>query len=467
MVIEYRIAITIVFLKIKEALETWEPDPENAGKVRRKYKYIILTGSSRSSKTRSLIQYIHEYGSSHSGKRMSVWRPTKKECRETVGKDIAEVFPMLAGWEYLEFNETNAVYTFPNKSVFEIQGTDDPKKVHGYNGHVIWLNEPYDISRDTFDQLDQRTEDFVVIDWNPLEAHWIDDLEKDSRTLVIHSTFRDNPYCPTEQKAKILSYQPVKMCHAVESKLLPESEAYSYDVLLNTKDLTPKQIKELLRCRENERKNSASLFKWMVYGLGLHAERPNRIFFWEEVPDHVYHALDVTKYYGHDWGVVDPWGIIEAKYYDGALYFHELNYNSENQIRETLGMETLIQVQQIEEGLMKWRLNQLNLDKKAYHVCDNNQLLKIKAMIDAGYQNTIPAFKPAGSILSGINILLGLKCYYTQSSTNIKNEQQNYSRVVDKYGIPQEEPEDKHNHLMDPSRYIAIFLSIMGIIKQR
>lgn len=466
MLIEYRVPITIVFLKIKDALNEWVPDPENPGKLRRKYKYIILIGSSRSSKTRSIIQNCHEYGNTNPGKRISVWRPTKKECRETVGKDVADVFPTLASWEFIKFNETNAVYTFPNNSVFEIQGTDDPKKVHGYNGHVVWLNEPYDISRDTFDQLDQRTEDFVIIDWNPLEAHWIDDLEKDARTLVIHSTFRDNPYCPAEQKVKILSYQPVKMSAVVEQKVLGEAQAAEYDFQNNPNNLTAKQLKELLRCVDNERKNSASVFKWTVYGLGLHAERPNRIFFWQEIPDVQYDAIDVKKYYGLDWGIVDPWGILEAKYYDGAMYFKELNYKSENVIRESLDMETKIAIQNIEEGLMKWKINQLGMDKRAYHICDNNQLLKIKAMLDAGYENTMPAMKPAGSIIGGINILTGLRCFYTKSSTNLANEQQNYSRMVDKFGVTQDEPEDKHNHLLDPARYIAIFLSMMGIIRQ-
>jgi hypothetical protein len=37
---------------------------------------------------------------------------------------------------------------------------------------------------------------------------------------------------------------------------------------------------------------------------------------------------------------------------------------------------------------------------------------------------------------------------------------------VDRYGIVLEEPEDIDNHLMDPSRYIALFLQARGIIKR-
>ena len=58
-----------------------------------------------------------------------------------------------------------------------------------------------------------------------------------------------------------------------------------------------------------------------------------------------------------------------------------------------------------------------------------------------------------------------MKVFYTASSTNIKAEQENYSRIIDRYGIVLEEPEDKNNHVIDPTRYIAIFLKLMGIVK--
>jgi len=74
--------------------------------------------------------------------------------------------------------------------------------------------------------------------------------------------------------------------------------------------------------------------------------------------------------------------------------------------------------------------------------------------------------KPPGSIIDGIDLVSGLKVFYTASSTNLKMEQENYSRQVDRYGIVLDEPEDKNNHLCDPARYITLFLVLMGIIKR-
>lgn len=454
-----RLKATIVFEKNWSAIHAKNEDGSQ------KYRYIINEGSSRSSKTRSIIQAFWLYPAEHNTKRLTVWRHEKKLCKDTVGYDMGQIYPMMPNYRRDMFNKTESIYRFDTGSTIEVCGTDDSDKVMGFNQHVAWLNEPYSITRDTFDQIDQRTEDFIIIDWNPKETHWIDDLKKDERTIVIKSTFKDNPFCPPEQKKKILSYQPVKQCQAVKTKLLTELDAKSYDLSENKKGLTEKMIAELSRCKENERKGSASDFNWSVYGLGEKAERPNRIFFWEEISNDAYNAIAVEEYCGVDWGVVDPWGIVKAKYYDGALYFHELNYKSENEIKEGLQPIELEAISKQHEGLVTWWFNRLGIDKKCNIVCDNNRPLKITALWEAGFDYATAAPKPPGSIIDGINGLTSMKCYYTSSSINLKYEQENYQRKVDRYGIVLEEPEDIDNHLIDPARYLWLFMVMQGIIK--
>lgn len=471
---------TIVFYKIRHAIHqkcpeckgespTW-PQPDKCEWCLgsgRKYKYIKLTGSSRSSKTTSAIQNFYSEAWNEENKRFSVWRDTKKDCKDTVGEDMTKIFPTMPYYSpgTVTFNKTESIYSFPAGSKIEICGTDDQDKVHGYNGDVAWLNEPYKISKATFDHIDMRTTMFVVIDMNPKENHWSDDLEKDKRCIVIHSTFLDNPHCPAEQKAKILSYQPVSMCSIVIEKILPEAEAKAYNLTENPLKLSEKQIKELARCKENERKNSASAFNWSVYGLGLKAERPNRIFHWTEISDDEYNAIDATEYFGSDWGVVDPWAVPKAKYLDGCLYVKELNYMSENQIKELLTIPELEQVNAKEEGLIGWLFEKIFVPKEAVVVCDDNRPLKVKALREAGYDYAITAIKGQGSVIDGIDLLLKLKVFFTSSSVNLKLEQENYSRLTDRYGIVLETPEDANCHLIDVLRYIVVFLKVQGIIK--
>jgi phage terminase large subunit len=453
------VTATIVFQKNWEAIHAVD---ENGHRL---YRYIINEGSSRSSKTVSLIDCYDIYGRSNTNKRMTAWRDTKTDCRKTVLNDAMKHLKKTGRYGVNQvFNKTESIFTYDTGSTFEIHGTDDEETVHGLTQDCSWINEPYKISKETFDQIDQRTSDFVFLDWNPKKSHWIDDLKKDPRTLVIHSTFHDNPFCPDEQRIKILSYQPVKMCDIVVSGILNEQQAKEYDIINNKLCFTAKQLKELSRCRENEHKNSASDFNWSVYGLGIKAERPNRIFTFTEISPDEYHAITATIYNGCDWGAVHSWGVLEAKYYDGGLYLNELNYLSENQWREKLTPTELSQINAADEGIVRWLFGKLGINKNNVIVCDNNRTAKILALRNGGWEYAIAADKKPGSVIDGIDLLNNIKVYYTSTSKNLKYEQENYSRKVDRYGVVLEEPEDLDNHLMDPARYIAMFLRNQGVI---
>lgn len=429
------------------------------------WRYIINTGSSRSSKTASLIQVCNLYALENAHKRVTVWRDTQRDCKKTVLKD-------MQSYEYVwglnkftqSFNKTESIYTYPNNSTFEIHGTDDEVKVMGLNKSVAWLNEPYKISRDTFDQIDMRTDDFVIIDWNPRQGHWIEEIAKDPRAITLHSTFKDNPFCPPEQKRKILSYQPLKRCRIVEDKALSEQEARLYDTEASPLNFSPAALKELNRCRQNEEKNSANDFFWLVYGLGIKGERPNRIYNWKQIPDSDYHLIDAPIYIGCDWGSVDPFAIVEVKYYDGALYLHQRNYASETELQRHLNTTDRSQFAGKEEGLVTWLFKRLGIRTTDPVICDNNRLTKVAALRFAGYQAHL-ATKVAGSIVDGISLLQGIPVFFTASSTDLNYEQENYARQTDRYGIVLEEPEDVNNHICDAVRYVAMHLQKIGVIK--
>lgn len=450
---------TVVFEKNWNAIHELKEDGT------RKYRYIVNTGSSRSSKTHSLLQSHYLKALSTPNTRISIWRDTKKDTKDTVLADFKKMFSLLPNSDSVRFNKTESIYYFPNGSTIEICGTDDDVKVHGFQGDVLHFNEPYKISKDTFDQLDMRNSGYVVIDWNPKKDHWIDVLSKQDNAIVIHSTFLDNPFCPPQQRKKILSYKPIKASNVVLDGVLKENDARVYDLENNPLELSKKQLRDLTLCIGNEAKLTANMYKWQVYGLGKKGERPNRIFHFEEIPYHEYLAIDSTTLYGIDWGVVDPMGIIEAKYYDGALYLHELSYKSENNLKAELTSTQKAQIEQhTEEGFLMWYIRSLGIPKDKFIICDNNRPLKIATLREIGYMAGATK-KWKGSIIDGIDLLNNLKVYYTHTSINLKNEQENYSRSVDRRtGEVLEEPEDNNNHLLDPARYVAQFLLENDII---
>ena len=307
--------VTIVFNKIWEAVHAKNEDGS------RKYRYIILTGSSRSSKTHSILQ-VHHLNSLTNNWRTSIWRETKKDTKDTILADFRKAFYKFPNWQGVTFNKTESIFTYPLGSTIEIAGGDDEIKVHGFQGDVAHFNEPYGISKETFDQIDMRTNEFILIDWNPRQRHWIDDLSNLENAIVIHSTFRDNPFCPEEQRNKILSYQSVKFSDVVVSKLINRDEAINYDISRNYLFFTEKQIRELKRCQYNEKYGTSNEFNWMVYGLGLKAENPKKIHHnFTAISLDEYNSIREREYQGLDFGFANPSAFVKIKY-DGDRTFY-------------------------------------------------------------------------------------------------------------------------------------------------
>jgi phage terminase large subunit len=367
------------------------------------YKYIINSGSSRSSKTFSILQIFWILAWTKPRTKLAVFRNTKKDCKDTILQDMLKYYPTLDNYNDIKFNKTESVFTFPNGSTINIEGTDDDLKVHGYHSDYLWFNEFYKMPKETFDQLDMRCSEAVFMDYNPVGKLWSDDLVKQDNAILIHSTFKDNPFVPLEQKKKILSYEPTEY---------------------------------------NIQQNTASDYMWQVYGLGLKAEKPNRIFKnWQVITDLQFDSLPYSVYYGMDFGLSAPTTLVAMKFDgDETFFFKELLYKPMNQMSGTLSDE----------------LHNLGIDKKLELICDSsNEINKTEGqkLRNSGY-NIIFALKGKGSVVSGIELLQKKKVCYTSSSTNLEQEYENHSwRVVQ--GVQLDEPEQGNDHALDGCKYVA------------
>lgn len=451
-----------VFLDIQNAMAQVDENGE------RKYQYIILKGSSRSSKTYSMIDTIDLLSRSLKGARTTVWRDNKALAARTIFSDMRTHLTKTGRWNVdNRANDHQHFIRYASGSVIEMQGTDNPTEVQGMTSDFVWINEPYDISQTVFDDLAQRTNAVLFIDLNPREGHWSEILERDPRTIVLHSTFRDNPFISASSRYKILSYQPLISAEAIEA--LPEDQRIEHVDKALKGDLSwvePSHRAEVVRCISNERVGTADKYRWDVYGLGVTAERPNRIFNWKPIAVSEFAMLKPqAELYAVDWGQVDAFAIIHIKYYDGALYVRELNYLSENQLRaQWAGLGNPIRGVDEDEGVVKRRFRELSLPFGGLIVCDNNRPGKIRTLRRIGYERAVAAVK--GRVLDGIGLLLDLDVYYSDDSENIKEEQELYSRKTDRYGVVLEEPEDNNNHTIDAIRYGAEKLRQMGIIQK-
>ena len=427
---------TIVFEKIWNAINAVNHDGS------RKYKYIINTGSSRSSKTYSILQAHWVYSYLKSNCRVSIWRETKADCKMTILADLKKAVPTFPNNDLVSFNKTESVYTFPNGSTIEFMGGDEENRVHGFQGNVAHLNEPYKFSKEAFDQIDMRTSDFIIIDWNPKANHWIDEVSRRENAIVIHSTYKDNPFIPLEQKKKIESYLPIKYTYLVENNLLSIEQAKSYDIDSNINNFEEKHIKELKRALFNEQQGTSEDYLHLVYARGLKAEKPNRIFKgWKTLSNSDFDKLPYQSYYGLDFGLSAATALVEMKFDGDENYFiREILYKPLNDINGSLSDE----------------FERLKIPKHKQIICDSgNELNKEESrkLKNSGY-NIIQAKKGSGSIASGIETIQKSKIHYTIESTNLENEYENYSWKIWQ-GIQMDVPEENgDDHALDAVKYV-------------
>lgn len=432
-----------------------------------KYKLIVEEGGSRSSKTWSDFQVLFLDLFENPLTTCTILRDTQKSCREIVEVDwvkwlsdpmgrkkelenkliTVHEFDVLIKKEsllkYFLRNKTNHTWTFlHNNSFIRFTGLDDEDDAMGMTQDICWINEPYKFSHEVYKQLSQRTAKYIIFDWNPKQTHWVNEEKKKDNTITLFSTFADNPFCPLESKIQIQSYQTIAYCDVVLSGLITEIECKSYDTELNTKEFTKKQINELNRCIYNESINSASLYHWLVYGLGLKSEKPNRIFKgWKELSNSDFYKLPYQSYFGLDFGLSAPTALVEMKFDgDENYFFREVLYCPLNDMKGTLAE----------------MFDKLEIPKHKQIICDSgNELNKEEArkLKNAGY-NVINAKKGSGSISAGIETMQKSKIHYTRESNNIETEYENYSWKIWQ-GIQMDVPEENgDDHALDAMKYV-------------
>jgi len=182
-------------------------------------------------------------------------------------------------WKDKLWNATDSIYTFETGSQIEFFSTDNGDKLRGARRDRLFINEANNITFEAFEQLEIRTKDFVLLDWNPSNEFWYytelrgkrDDVEE------ITLTYKDN--------------------EALDQQIVDSLE---------------------------QRKNRKGW--WQVYGLGQLGEVEGKIYKDWQIIDEVPHEARLERY-GLDFGYTnDPTSIVQIFYYNGSYILNELTY---------------------------------------------------------------------------------------------------------------------------------------------
>lgn len=243
-------------------------------------RFIINEGGSRSSKTYSIAQLFILAGLTFEKKIFTVARKTFPSLRSTAMRDFIDILK-----EYDLYNEdfhdmSNHIYTL-NDSIVEFVSLDMPQKKRGSKRNVLWMNESNEFGYEDYMQLNIRTSEKIIMDYNPSEIeHFIyDTVLPRQNARLIKSTYLDNTF--------------------LEQSLIDELE------MLRETDET----------------------YWKIYGLGEKATPTSLIYPNWTIVDAMPQKID-TVFYGLDFGFQNPSALIEVAIADGKIYLDEGFYET-------------------------------------------------------------------------------------------------------------------------------------------
>ena len=190
------------------------------------------------------------------------------------------------------WNKTDYTYTFETGSKIEFFSADQPGKVRGPRRDRLFINEANNVPHETFDQLEVRTKEFVILDWNPVSEFWFYTEILGQRKDVDHIT---------------LTY-------------------------LDNEGLSPDIVKSIETRRDKHG-------WWTVYGEGQLGEAEGKIFTDWQIIDEIPHYAKLERY-GLDFGYSnDPTAVVAIYRYDGGYILDEVCYQkglSNKQISDIL-----------------------------------------------------------------------------------------------------------------------------------
>lgn len=171
-------------------------------------RYIVNKGSTRSSKTYSLLQLLFQVAD-NSPRRLviSIVSESMPHLKRGCIRDFMNILQGEGRWEPRQWNATEKTYRL-GESLIEFFSADNASKVHGPSRDILYINECINIPYETYRQLAIRTTGTIFLDCNPAFSFWLDDkVLTSSQSILIHSTYRDNEFLSEAQINEIESNQ--------------------------------------------------------------------------------------------------------------------------------------------------------------------------------------------------------------------------------------------------------------------
>ena len=235
------------------------------------------------------------------------------------------------------------------------------------------------------------------------------------------------------QERIILDFNPSDEYHWIYDNVITRQDCDFY----KTTYLDNPFLEDVIK-KEIERLKETDDQYWQIYGLGERATSINTIFKYSEIKQIPEDAKLIS--YGMDFGYSnDPTTLVSVYVMEHSLFIKEHLYRTQMTTHD-------INIFLKEQNLLS---NPIYADS-----AEPRLIAELRRM---GH-NIFPSLKGKDSINAGIDLLKRYKLHITSDSNNAIQEFRNYKWKEDRSGKLINVPEDKHNHIIDPTRYATYSL---------
>lgn len=363
-------------------------------------RLVGLYGGAGSGKSVAIVQYLIDKFFSEKDIRMIIIRktgPALHDSTYTMFLDELDKFGYIDGVDYKLNKSTSTIFNGQNIVLF--RSLDSPEKKKSLNLNYAYIEEATEISFQEFQQIELRlrrpnvNKNKMLCSWNPVDFyHWsktqlVDKQSKD--TMVMHSTFLDNPFLPEDYCQKLRELEGM------------DESLYQIYALGNYAAIT-----NVIYTNYTHDLASFKHFEPICYGLDFGWNAPSAL-------------VSITK---------EPY-MLPNEFYVRELFYQTKHTNS--QLIEALKL--IIPVDK------RWKII----------YADNAEPDRIEEICKAGF-TCVPAEK---AITKGLDTVKSCKIHLHPNDVNILNEIRSYKWKTNRNEQVLDEPIGMNDHALDAMRY--------------
>jgi len=327
-------------------------------------------------------------------------REIQKSIKQSVHKLLSNRIEQHGLKNFFQITDTSILCNNGSEFIFAglYRNVDNIRSTEGVD--YCWVEEAHSVSQNSFDVLIptiRKPGSKIIMSYNPTNeddpVHAKFTLTDRNDTLKIASSYKDNPFFPDVLKDEMeydKQYDYEKYLHIWEGKCVTHSEDQIF------------------------------YGKWSVEDF----ETPENAIF--------YHGLD----FGYS---TDPTAATRCFIKDDCLYIDRESYKSKLEITDTA----------------QYIINDIPTIHRHLCIADSARPETISHLRNINGMNISGAKKGAGSVIDGIQKIRGFKHIYIhpdckETATEFRLYKWKRNATT---GILLNDPEDKHNHIIDALRY--------------